>query len=165
MVPKPCLSPVEMRTRTAAGGLLPAGKASTATKITYYQSCLRFCPTEETNSKKASIQYVSYYSSFWRINNQLLPFWWKVLETKPRQTLVFDPGGFTGHLRACPFLGTWRALLCGWARLDAAIVVAKTGALWVHGGVGHHLQERTIDPYVLRSTVLSPRSQADTWSR
>ena len=26
---------------------------------------------------------------------------------------MFDPSGFTGRLRACPFLGTWRALLCG----------------------------------------------------
>ena len=26
---------------------------------------------------------------------------------------MFDPGGSQGHLRACPFLGTWRALLCG----------------------------------------------------
>ena len=23
-----------------------------------------------------------------------------------------DPGGSTGRLRACPLLGTWRALLC-----------------------------------------------------
>ena len=29
--PKPCLSPVEMLTLTPAGGLLPAGTASTAT--------------------------------------------------------------------------------------------------------------------------------------
>ena len=37
------------------------------------------------------------------------------------QTLMFDPGGFKSRLRACPFLGTWRALLCGkvfvWERL------------------------------------------------
>ena len=26
---------------------------------------------------------------------------------------MFDPGGSEGRLRACPFLGTWRALLCG----------------------------------------------------
>ena len=26
---------------------------------------------------------------------------------------MFDPGGSTGRLRACPFLGTWHALLCG----------------------------------------------------
>ena len=25
---------------------------------------------------------------------------------------MFDPGGSTGHPRACPFLGAWRALLC-----------------------------------------------------
>ena len=26
---------------------------------------------------------------------------------------MFNPGGFQGRLHACPFLGTWRALLCG----------------------------------------------------
>ena len=25
---------------------------------------------------------------------------------------MFDPGGSTGHLRACLFLGTWGALFC-----------------------------------------------------
>ena len=111
--PKPCLSPVEMRTRTAAGGLLAAGKVSTATRITFYQPRLRFCPTEETNSERTSIQYASYYSSFWRIKNQLPPFWRRVIETESRQTLVFDSGGSTGRLRASPFMETWRALFCG----------------------------------------------------
>ena len=32
---KPCLSPAEMRTRIAAGGLLPAGTASTATRTIF----------------------------------------------------------------------------------------------------------------------------------
>ena len=35
--PKSCLSPVKMRTLTAAGGLLHAGKVSTTTRTTYYQ--------------------------------------------------------------------------------------------------------------------------------
>ena len=26
---------------------------------------------------------------------------------------MFNQGGSEGHLRAYPFLGTWRALLCG----------------------------------------------------
>ena len=39
--PKPCLSPVQMRTLTAAGGLLPAGTASTAMKTTFSRP--RFC--------------------------------------------------------------------------------------------------------------------------
>ena len=38
--PKPCLSPVEMRTLTAAGGLLPTGIASSATRISSYHSPL-----------------------------------------------------------------------------------------------------------------------------
>ena len=32
---------------------------------------------------------------------------------KVKENLVFDPGGSTGRLHACPFLGTWRALLNG----------------------------------------------------
>ena len=36
--PKSCLLPVEMHTQTAAGGLLPAGKVSTATSIIYAAS-------------------------------------------------------------------------------------------------------------------------------
>ena len=28
------------------------------------------------------------------------------------QTLMFDPGGFKGRLRAYPYLRTWRTLLC-----------------------------------------------------
>ena len=49
--PKPCLLPVNIRTLTAAGGILPAGKTATATRITYSQPHLRFCPTEETDSE------------------------------------------------------------------------------------------------------------------
>ena len=29
------------------------------------------------------------------------------------QNMTFDPGGSQGHLHACPFLGSWRALVCG----------------------------------------------------
>ena len=35
------------------------------------------------------------------------------METKPGKHLMFDPDGFTGRLRAFPFQGMWRALLCG----------------------------------------------------
>ena len=58
--PKPCLSPAKMRMRTAASGLLSTGKASTATRTIYYQPRLCFCPTEETDSEKTSVQYASY---------------------------------------------------------------------------------------------------------
>ena len=47
--PKSCHSPSEMRTTTAAGGLLPAGEISTATKTTFYQPPLRLYSTKETN--------------------------------------------------------------------------------------------------------------------
>ena len=40
------------RTTTAAGGLNPTGKTSTATETTFNEPLLRFYATEETNSKK-----------------------------------------------------------------------------------------------------------------
>ena len=43
-VPKPCLSPAEMRTLKAAGGLRPAGKASRVTRTILYQSLLLVLP-------------------------------------------------------------------------------------------------------------------------
>ena len=54
--PKSCLSPLRMRSPTAAGGLLPVGKASTTTRTTFHQPRLRFCPTEETSSERTSTQ-------------------------------------------------------------------------------------------------------------
>ena len=47
--PKSCLSSLEMRTTTAAGGLLPTGKTSRATETNFNQPPLRFCSTEETD--------------------------------------------------------------------------------------------------------------------
>ena len=108
--PKPCLSPAEMRTLTTAGDLLLAGKASIATRIIFYESYIWFCQTEDINSR-TTVQYAMDYNSFWKM---------EVLETKSRQTVVFDHGGYTGRLCTCLFLGTWRTLLCGeffvWAR-------------------------------------------------
>ena len=47
--PKLCLPSLEMRTTTAAGGLVPTGKTSTATETNFNQPPLRFCSTEETD--------------------------------------------------------------------------------------------------------------------
>ena len=49
---KSCLPSLEMRSPTAAGGLLSTGEASTATKPTFNKSPLRLYATEETNSKE-----------------------------------------------------------------------------------------------------------------
>ena len=114
--PKSCLSSLEMRSAMTAGGLLPAGETSTATKTIFDHPTLWFCPTEETNLK-TSILNVSYFGSFGWINNQQVPFWPRAIETKSGQNRMFDPGGSQGRLRACPVLGTWCALLsCGGLR-------------------------------------------------
>ena len=119
--PKPCLPPAEMRTPTAAGGLLPAGTASRAMKTFFSR------PTPSSTLGEEAREITSRTK-----NNQLAPSYWsKVIQTKLRQTLVFDLGGCRGRVRSCPFLGGRHALRVGWARLDAAIV-AETGAFLVH---------------------------------
>ena len=110
--PKSCPSPLEMRSPTANGGLLPTGKTSTAAMTIFHQLPLWFCQTEEINLR-TSIQHASYYSSFWWINNQQAPFWPRVIESTSGQNLVFNPGGSTGRLRTYSCFGTWCALLCG----------------------------------------------------
>ena len=115
-----CLPSLEMRPSTAAGGLVPTGEASKASETNYNQPPLRLCSTEErdhleANCKKPSISSASNDSSsvFQERNLPATPFCRRVVETKSRQNKTFDPGGSRGHLRACPFLGSWRALGCG----------------------------------------------------
>ena len=117
VAPKSWLSPLEMRTTSAAGGLLSTGKTSTATKTTYNQPPLWLYSTGKTNSKKTNLRtpipFVSYDRSFRRNKLLAAPFCRGVIETKYGQSRMFDPAGSQGHPRACPFLETWRALLCG----------------------------------------------------
>ena len=61
-------------------------------------------------SQWTSTIYASYdRSSFWRL--LITPY--RVVETKSRQNRVFDLDGSRNHLRACPFLGSWRPLVRG----------------------------------------------------
>ena len=81
-----------------------------------------------------------------------------------RQTLVFDLRGSTGHLRACPFLGTWRAMLCGevlvWAPTEGDLE-----CFWQMHDSEHHLPtNRTSDPCVLWVIAVSSQCQGNTWS-
>ena len=116
--PKSCPPFLEMHSLSAAGGLLPTAETSTAMKITFNRPPLRLYLTEET-ILRTSIQPVSNDSSFWNLLAALSCR--RVIETKSRQNRTFDPGGSQGRLRACPFLGTWRALFCSEAmRVGAA---------------------------------------------
>ena len=130
--PKSCLSPLKMHSPIAAGGLLPAGEAFTTTRITFFQPRLRFSQTEETHSERMSTQYDLYYnSSFW-LKHLPAPSWRKVIQTKSRLNLVFDPGDSKYCLRVCPFLGTRRALLCG-EILVLERAVAVCSVFWLEG--------------------------------
>ena len=52
--PESCLPSLKMRSPTAAGGLLPTGEASTATRTTSNEKLLRLYATEEMNPEKDS---------------------------------------------------------------------------------------------------------------
>ena len=49
VAPRSCLRLLEMRSPTAAGGLLPIGKTSTSMKTTFDHPILWFCLTQGTN--------------------------------------------------------------------------------------------------------------------
>ena len=114
-----CLPSLKMRSSTATGGLAPTGEASTAKETNIIQPPLRFCSTEETDleAKKSwtSVPSASYDSSSVSQERNLsaTSYCRRVVDTNPRQNRTFDPGGLQGHLRACPFLGLWRALVYG----------------------------------------------------
>ena len=88
--PNSCIPILELRTPTAADGLLTTGETSTATKITFNGPPTRLYLTEET-SLRTSTQPVSYDSSFW--NLLAASFCRKVIETKSGENRMFDPGG------------------------------------------------------------------------
>ena len=112
--PESCLPSLEMCSSTAAGGLVPTSKRSTETEITVNKP-LQSYSSEEENSKnknvRASTPFAWYDSSFWKLF--LAPSGLRVTETKPMQNRTFDTGGSQGHPRACPFLESWHALVCG----------------------------------------------------
>ena len=99
--PKSCLPSLEMRSPTAAGGLVPTGEASTptdtsstATGTNFNQPPLRFYTTEETdleaNSKETNLRtstpYASSDSSVFQESNLLTALYCRrVVETKSRQ--------------------------------------------------------------------------------
>ena len=57
VAPKPCLSPVEMRTRTAAAGLLHAGTASTTMKTIFPRPLFLEASSERPRNVPAAHQF------------------------------------------------------------------------------------------------------------
>ena len=96
--PKLRLPSLEMRSPTAAGGLLPTSEISTATKTTFNKSPLWLYSTEEANSKETNLWTSTpsawYGDSSFRRNKLLAALSCRrVIETKSRQNKTFDPGG------------------------------------------------------------------------
>ena len=116
-VVKPCLSPVEIRKSTSAGSFLHAGATST-TKTQGTNIPLQVLPWSfhETSEEKNNCtrQTFAKYNCSWRP---------KVIETKSRQNMVFDPGGLSGCL--CDFLfweGDARCIVGGLIKEALAIL-------------------------------------------
>ena len=114
---KSCLPSMEMRPSTAAGGLVPTGETSTASETTLNEQSLRLCPTEETDleakNSRTSVPPASYNSSSSSGKPSAAPYCRRIVDTKSGQNRTFDSGGSPGYPRACPFLGSWRALVWG----------------------------------------------------
>ena len=83
---------------------------------------------------RTSTPSTSHDGSFWRNNLLAVPSCRRVIETKSGQNLMFDPGGSKGRLRACPFLGMWRALLCGKIGCNIFLRKEDLGSLFAGGG-------------------------------
>ena len=145
-----CLPSLEMRPSTAAGCLVPTGEASKATETSPNEPPLRFCSTEEMNPEGDSKMEDSWTSISSAPNDSssvlqernlsATPYCRRVVDTKSGENRTFDPGGSRGHLRACPCLGSWRALVCGedlWAGAAGAELQRFFGdslALWKKAG-------------------------------
>ena len=122
---KSCLPSLEMRSPTAAVGLLPIGEASTAIKTTFNKSPLRFYSNEATNPKEThlwtSVLSSWYDSSFWRNKLLAAPSCRRVIETNSMQSRTFDPGGFKVVSAPARFLDRGACCfvvrLCKWERL------------------------------------------------
>ena len=112
-VAKPCLSPVEMRKLTSAGGLLHAGAGSTiitqGTKFPPQLLPWSFRETSEENN-------ICTRQTFAKYNRSWHP---KVIETKSRQNMAFDPGGLSGCLCGCPFWESDARCIVGWLIREA----------------------------------------------
>ena len=97
-VANPCLSPVEMRKSTPAGSLRHIGAASInkAQRTNFPPQLLpwSFRVTNEEKNTGTTRQTFAKYNCSWHP---------KVIETKSRQNMDFDPGGLSGCLCGCPF--------------------------------------------------------------
>ena len=82
------------------------------------------------------------------------------IRSKSRQTLVFDPGGSTGFLRVCPFLGVWHAVLCGevfvWAP-DGTQGWSVFDRWMIQNIIFRRGTSESLTPYVSRSMAVSPQ--------
>ena len=113
--PKSRLPPLEIRSSTAAGGLLPTGEASIVTRTTLNQPSLWLYSTEETNAKKHQLKTSHTTVASGGIICLLSPPAGG-LSRQNLQNRVFDSGGSRSSPRLPVFGNVARvALWCGYA--------------------------------------------------
>ena len=120
---KSCLSPLEMRSPTAAGGLLSAGETSTATKTTFDHPTLWFCPTENTNLRTSTQSVLYDISFFWKNNLPAAPSCRRVIETESGQNRMLNSGGSRSSPHLPVFENVARVVLWGGSLFLERLVV------------------------------------------
>ena len=128
--PKSCLPSLEMRSPSAAGGVLPAGDTSTATRTTFNKLPFRLYAIEKTNSKEKNLRtsvLSAWNSSFWKL--LAVPSCRRVIETKSGQIgrsiqavlkVVSAPASYWERGARC-----FAARLCVWERLVTSCSVFR----------------------------------------
>ena len=120
----------------AAGGLLPAGTASTAMRKIFLPLPLTKMRTSRINFKQVA-----------------RPYWRKAIETKSRQTLVFDPGSCTSRQATAHFLEDDKHCFAGGFRLDAAMV-SDAEAVFFFKGLEHIFPKTSTSDLACRTLLL-----------
>ena len=141
---------------TASGGLSLADAASTAMRTMFSRSFVSWSLGEIKKSTS-------------RTNNQLAPLCrWRVIQTKSRKKGVFDPGGSTSRLRACPFWEIGVHYFVGRFSFGRRMI-PEAGVFygrWMTWNILFRKRyKRFVTPYVLQLIAVPPRSQADMGSR
>ena len=117
--PTSYLSLLEMRTLTAAGGLLSTGQASTTTRITYNQPRLRFCPTDERRILRGHPFSTPSTATFFEGRTISLPPY-AGGSLKPNRSKLWCSVLAVLDV-ICPFFGNLvRVALWGWSHFDAS---------------------------------------------
>ena len=119
--PRSCVPSLEMRSPTAAGGLVPTDEASTATETTSNEPLLRFYAAEEMNPEDDSKEKIHGLQLHPPRTTAAASGDYCLLPHTATRSLRLNPGKMELLIQAvheatsasAHFWGLWRALVCG----------------------------------------------------